>query len=85
MPSKRRLVTSEICFGTEKSGLLDFSYNKCALVCIGKWKFISVIGRILVIAGGFYKGRQMYREDFVAEGFCPGGFCTWEADVLHPF
>ena len=34
MPSKRRLVTSEICFGTEKAGLLDFSYDKCALnVC----------------------------------------------------
>ena len=32
MPSKRRLVASEICFGTEKAGLLDFSYNKCALV-----------------------------------------------------
>ena len=32
MPSKRRLVTSEICFGTEKAGLLDFTYNKCALV-----------------------------------------------------
>ena len=32
MPSKRRLVTSEICFGTEKAGLLDFSYIKCALV-----------------------------------------------------
>ena len=31
MPSKRRLVTSEICFGTEKAGLLDFLYNKCAL------------------------------------------------------
>ena len=31
MPSKRRLVTSEICFGTEKAGHLDFSYNKCAL------------------------------------------------------
>ena len=31
MPSKRRLVISEICFGTEKAGLLDFSYNKCAL------------------------------------------------------
>ena len=31
MPSKRGLVTSEICFGTEKAGLLDFSYNKCAL------------------------------------------------------
>ena len=31
MPSKRRLVTSEICFGTEKAGLMDFSYNKCAL------------------------------------------------------
>ena len=32
MPSKRRLVTSEICFGTEKAGLLDFSYNKYALI-----------------------------------------------------
>ena len=31
MPSKRRLVISEICFGTEKAGLLDLSYNKCAL------------------------------------------------------
>ena len=31
MPSKRRLVISEICFGTEKAGLLDFSYKKCAL------------------------------------------------------
>ena len=31
MPSKRRLVTSEICFGAEKAGLLDFSYDKCAL------------------------------------------------------
>ena len=31
MPSKRQLVISEICFGTEKAGLLDFSYNKCAL------------------------------------------------------
>ena len=31
MPSKRRLDTSEICFGTEKAGLLDFPYNKCAL------------------------------------------------------
>ena len=31
MPIKRRLVASEICFGTEKAGLLDSSYNKCAL------------------------------------------------------
>ena len=32
MPDKRRLVTSKVCFGSEKSGLLDHSYNKCALV-----------------------------------------------------
>ena len=31
MPSKRQLVTSELCFGTENAGLLDFSYDKCAL------------------------------------------------------
>ena len=31
MPDKRRLVTSKVCFGSEKSGLLDHSYNKCAL------------------------------------------------------
>ena len=34
MPSKRPLVTSEICFGTEKAGHLDFSYNKCTLETI---------------------------------------------------
>ena len=34
MPSKRRLVTSEICFGAEKAFLLDVSYNKCALIKI---------------------------------------------------
>ena len=28
-----------ICFGTEKAGLLDFSYNKCALGQI----YISII------------------------------------------
>ena len=33
MPDKRRLVTSKVCFGSEKAGLLDYSYNKCALVC----------------------------------------------------
>ena len=32
MPSKRRLVTSDICFVTENAGLLGFSYNKCALI-----------------------------------------------------
>ena len=32
MPVKRRLVTSKVCFGSEKAGLLDHSYNKCALV-----------------------------------------------------
>ena len=32
MPDKRRLVTSKVCFGSEKAGLLDHSYNKCALV-----------------------------------------------------
>ena len=31
MPEKRRLVTSKVCFGSEKAGLLDHSYNKCAL------------------------------------------------------
>ena len=31
MPNKRRLVTSKVCFGSEKAGLLDHSYNKCAL------------------------------------------------------
>ena len=36
MPRKRRLVTSELCFGTEKAGLLDFSYNKCALPLLKK-------------------------------------------------
>ena len=32
MPDKRRLITSKVCFGSEKAGLLDHSYNKCALV-----------------------------------------------------
>ena len=32
MPNKRRLVTSENFFGAEKASLLDFSYNKCALM-----------------------------------------------------
>ena len=31
MPDKRRLLTSKVCFGSEKAGLLDHSYNKCAL------------------------------------------------------
>ena len=31
MPDKRRLVTSKVCFGSEKAGLLENSYNKCAL------------------------------------------------------
>ena len=31
MPNKRRLVTSKACFGSEKTGLMDHSYNKCAL------------------------------------------------------
>ena len=31
MPDKRRLVTSKVCFGSEKAGLLEISYNKCAL------------------------------------------------------
>ena len=34
MPDKRRLVTSKVCFGSKKAGLLDHSYNKCALVVI---------------------------------------------------
>ena len=31
MPEKRRLVRSKVCFGSEKAGLLENSYNKCAL------------------------------------------------------
>ena len=31
MPEKRRLITSKVCFGSEKAGLLENSYNKCAL------------------------------------------------------
>ena len=31
MPDKRRLVTSKICFGSKKVGLLENSYHKCAL------------------------------------------------------
>ena len=32
MPNKRRLVTYKVCFVSEKAGLLDHSYNKCALI-----------------------------------------------------
>ena len=32
MLDKRRLVTSKLCFGSEKAGLLENSYYKCALV-----------------------------------------------------
>ena len=35
MPDKRRLVTSKVCFGSEKAGLLNYSYNKCALETFG--------------------------------------------------
>ena len=31
MPEKRRLFTPKFCFGSEKAGLFDHSYNKCAL------------------------------------------------------
>ena len=31
MPDKKRLVTSKVCFGSEKAGLLENSYDKCAL------------------------------------------------------
>ena len=31
MPDKRRLVTSKVCFGSEKASLLEKSYYKCAL------------------------------------------------------
>ena len=34
MPDKRRLVTSKNCFGSEKAGLLENSYHKCALMLI---------------------------------------------------
>ena len=39
MPDKRRLVTSKVCFGSEKAGLLDHSYNKCALVINNEKRF----------------------------------------------
>ena len=32
MPDKRRLATSKVCFGSEKAGLLENSYDKCALI-----------------------------------------------------
>ena len=38
MPDKRRLVTSKVCFGSEKAGLLENSYDKCALDKNGKCK-----------------------------------------------
>ena len=31
MPKKRRLVTSKVCFGSKRAGLLENSYDKCAL------------------------------------------------------
>ena len=37
-PNKRRLVTSQVCFGSEKAGLLDHSYNKCAYIY---WKYYN--------------------------------------------
>ena len=48
MPGKRRLVTSKVCFGSEKAGLLDHSYNKCALATgdfqslLIRWKVINL-------------------------------------------
>ena len=33
-PDKRQLVTSKVFFGSEKAGLLDHSYNKCALIAV---------------------------------------------------
>ena len=32
MPDKRRLVTSKVCFGSEKASLLENSYTKYAFV-----------------------------------------------------
>ena len=37
MPNKRRLVTSKVWFGSEKAGLLDHSYNECALALATKY------------------------------------------------
>ena len=34
MPDKRRLATSKVCFGSERPGLLENSYDKCALVTL---------------------------------------------------
>ena len=31
MPDKRQLVTSKVCFGSEKAGHLENYYDKCAL------------------------------------------------------
>ena len=42
MPNKRRLVKSKVCFDSEKAGLLDHSYNKCALENLNcQWLFLQ--------------------------------------------
>ena len=45
MPSKRRLVTSELCFALEKAGLLDFSYNNYALGSKSSFAFSHRLNR----------------------------------------
>ena len=39
MPDKRRLVTYNIYFGSEKAGLLENSYHKCALADVNSEEF----------------------------------------------
>ena len=41
MPDKRRLVTSKVCFGSVKAGLLDHSYNQCALATLISYRALS--------------------------------------------
>ena len=55
MPDKRRLATSKVCFGSEKAGLLDHSYNKCALV---KSSNLIVHSRLLVQTEMFKAGPE---------------------------
>ena len=49
IPDIRRLITSKVCFGSEKAGFLENSYDKCALinfnrghVCGKNWKYTGI-------------------------------------------
>ena len=50
MPDKRRLVTSKVCFGSEKAVPLDYSYNKFA--------YKRALGRTILIT--FYGQRHCF-------------------------